>query len=400
MKKLLTLYLICCSLISKADFWTQKTNFPGVGRRVPISFSILNKGYVGCGYINSNIVNDFWEYDPATSVWTQKANCGGNARWNGISFSIGNKGYAGAGLTQVGFVTDFWEYDPALNIWIQKANFGGGTRTATLSLSINGKGYVTTGQDNTSAILNDMWEYDPILDTWTQKASLPGAGRVGAVGFSIGQIGYVISGGIVGTSGLIIAQDFWEYIPLFDLWIAMPVLPFSGRGDAAGFAICGKGYIATGDTFGFPRLKDLWEYNPVSSSWNQKTDYGGQPTDETAFFSIGTKGYIGLGCDDTLMSEFWEYTPDSVCTTGIDEVSSANFQFSVLPNPAKDFITINYSFNEIEKLNLTIINIEGIVIYESQLLQSTISLKDFSKGIYFVEVSDGKQKTVKKFVKK
>ncbi|MBK8874663.1 MAG: T9SS type A sorting domain-containing protein [Bacteroidetes bacterium] len=36
---------------------------------------------------------------------------------------------------------------------------------------------------------------------------------------------------------------------------------------------------------------------------------------------------------------------------------------------------------------------------KSKLSQSPISVKDFSNGIYFVELNNGKQKVVKKFVK-
>src|SRR5258706_2005338 len=127
MKKILTLYLICCSIISKADYWTQKASFPGAGLEYPFSFSIGNKGYVGCGRDSSGALqNDFWEYDLPTNVWTQKANFGGVPRYAACGFSIGNKGYAGLGSVFINYKQDFWEYDPAANVWVQKANFGGG----------------------------------------------------------------------------------------------------------------------------------------------------------------------------------------------------------------------------------------------------------------------------------
>src|SRR6266850_280477 len=93
MKKLFTLILICLTLIAKADYWTQKATFPGMGLIAPFSFSIGNKGYIGTG----SHTNEFWEYDPLTNLWSQKANFGGGNRYGAVGFSINNMGYLGTG---------------------------------------------------------------------------------------------------------------------------------------------------------------------------------------------------------------------------------------------------------------------------------------------------------------
>ena len=79
--------------------WVQKANFGGTARFGSLSFSIGNKGYIGCGSLSSisQLEQDFWEWDQLTDTWSQKANFGGGKRGWAVSFSIGSKGYAGTG---------------------------------------------------------------------------------------------------------------------------------------------------------------------------------------------------------------------------------------------------------------------------------------------------------------
>ena len=52
---------------TQTDSWTARQSLPGVGRVDPISFSLNNKGYIGCGRDeNDNYLKDFYEYTPAT----------------------------------------------------------------------------------------------------------------------------------------------------------------------------------------------------------------------------------------------------------------------------------------------------------------------------------------------
>ena len=104
------------------DTWTRKADFAGTARGLAIGFSIGNKGYIGTGDdgIDEMGINetDFWEYDPATDIWTQRADFGGGARIMPVGFSIGNKGYLGMGMVYdpnggpMTYKQDFWEYDP------------------------------------------------------------------------------------------------------------------------------------------------------------------------------------------------------------------------------------------------------------------------------------------------
>ena len=140
MKKILILTFVCATLLSKADYWTQKASFPGPGRQVPSSFVIGNNGYVSCGD-QGTLFNDLWEYNSVTNIWTQKANLPAAGRFGAVGFSINNKGYIGTGY---GF-NDFWEYNPVTNAWTQKTNFGGTGRSYAVGFSIGNKGYIGLG---------------------------------------------------------------------------------------------------------------------------------------------------------------------------------------------------------------------------------------------------------------
>jgi len=306
---LFLLFGTLCSIDSSAQgSWTQKATFPGMNRDFPFSFSIGNKGYVGCGQDTlNNVVSDFWEYDPATNTWAQKANFGGLPRWTATGFSIGNKGYAGLGST-VGNSTiyqDFWEYDPATNIWTQKANFGGGNRFVAIGFVIDTLAYVGTG----ISINNDLWQYSPATNLWIQKSNMP-TGTTDANSFAIGTNGYVM-GGCYNT-------NLWQYNSLANTWTQKANLPANGRCDAAAFAICDKGYWGTGE-LGGSYGSDLWLYDPPTNTWVQKANFPGTGRDEPAYFVIGGKAYIGVGSHDgfatgVFYNDFWEFTPDSTCS--------------------------------------------------------------------------------------
>jgi N-acetylneuraminic acid mutarotase len=411
MKKLLTLLYIMAafSFSAKADYWTQKADFGGVKRTAPFSFSIGNKGYVGCGgrigVTQSNYYKDFWEYDPSTNAWTQKANFGGAKRAVACGFSIGNKGYAGLG---VNFLTanylDFWEYDPFTNVWTQKANFGGGARFGAVGFAIGSFGYIATGGLGfPSNGNNDIWQYNPITDIWIQKTSLPGIGRIAANGFVIGNSCF-IADGVTNGNTVNVLSDLWEYNSVTDTWTQKANCPGVARCDAASFTICDKGYFGTGDPC---YCTDIWQYNPVSNIWTQKTDFGGLGRDESAFFSIGNRGYIGLGSRTgaPFFNDFWEYTPDSACTTGIEEFQVSNFDFQISPNPAKESVVISSEFGGNEKIKITVSDVKGKKVFSDQYENNNpkseikIDTRQFLKGIYLVEiVSNQKTAGVKKLV--
>jgi hypothetical protein len=401
MKKILTLSLICFTVISKADYWTQKANFGGGLRGWATAFSIGSKGYVGCGAdFNDIFKKDFWEYDQFTNIWTQKADFGGTAREGSVGFSIGNKGYFGTGWDSINLKRDFWEYDPAVNIWIQKADFGGMERWGAVGFSIGIKGYIGTGRDLFSTYYQDLWEWDQTSNVWIQKADMSG-GRFLATGFSIGTKGYIGNG--IHPGGLL--NDFWEWDQGNNIWTQKANYGGTPRCEASGFVIGNYGYITTGSTdWGFVCTDDMWKYNPAVNLWTQGASFGGGIREMEISFSIGCNSYFGTGWINDLSphDDFWEYTPDS-CFTGMNELEDSDLNFGLLYNPVNEFLVINYPSIVKEKISVMISGVNGKIILQTQSTinnhQSSISIRDLSSGIYFVEATDGKQRAVRKFVK-
>ena len=383
MKHLLTALFICCSGFSRADYWTQKSDFPGINIDAPFSFSIGNKGYVGCGWdITFTLTRSFWEYDPVINVWTQKADFGGAARVTTSSFSIGNKGYAGMGGA-AGIFQDFWEYDPTINAWAQKANFPGSPRAFSTGFAIGNEGYICGGT-NYSIVYKDLWQYDPVTDTWTQKTNLTGVARYLANCFVLGTNGYIVAGHDSSGAEL---DDLWKYNSVADAWTQMASFPDTARSDAAALSICDKGYYGIGE--GWPSFRtDWWQYDPVTNSWIQKTSFPSLGRDEVAYFSIGNKGYLGLGANySNFYVDFWEYTPDSSCVIGMP-VSSFSASGFFCPGICTDFINLSlnatsyqWSFPGASPNTSTAINPTNICYanpgtYDAQLIASNANGSD------------------------
>jgi hypothetical protein len=84
---------------------------------------------------------------------------------------------------------------------------------------------------------------------------------------------------------------------------------------------------------------------------------------------------------------------------GIEE-SLPHFEFTVFPSPAKEEITLTVSGNlqEIDKIQL--IDASGKIVYSSNLLIKTISVKEFETGFYILKISDKSGKSVQEKIQK
>ncbi len=298
--------------------WVKLSAFDGVTRGEAVGFTIGTKGYAGTGYNGDNQIrlNDFWEYDASRDTWTQKADLPGVARSSAVGFGTDTKGYIGTGYDGRNRLSDFYEFDPQTNIWTQIADFPGSARYAALAMTINNKGYVGTGYDLN--YLKDFWEYDPTTATWTQKASVGGDKRMSAACFVINGKGYVTTGIENSTYN----NDLWVYDPNADQWTQLRYIynysdesyddaytTIEGAGKV-GFAINGKGYLATG---GKTTGKETWEYDPTTDLWTEKTSFEGATRTDAVGFAIGSRGYVltGKSGTSTYLDDVYAFDPDA-----------------------------------------------------------------------------------------
>jgi N-acetylneuraminic acid mutarotase len=257
-------------------------------------FSIGSKGYVGLGYVMTpagiTYRKDLWEYDPATDVWTQKADFPGVGRYNAIGFNIGNKGYIGMGMSATGTRKDFWQYDQTSNTWIQRSDLPGPAREQAFGFGIGTKGYVGGGFTNGQGDYKDFYEFDPASNTWQARAEFPGGKRMGSATFTIDQKGFVAGG--YSSSGDTWYKDFWDFDQAANVWTRRADMPGNGRSRATGFSIAGNGYIGLGYS------KDGYEgqffqYTTSSNSWSWKPYYPGPVTSNMGTgMSIGNRAFV------------------------------------------------------------------------------------------------------------
>ena len=86
---------------------------------------------------------------------------------------------------------------------------------------------------------------------------------------------------------------------------------------------------------------------------------------------------------------FWTQ-PGSIRMNGGTTINNLD----VYPNPTDDIFNVSFVSDEIQTLSIRVLNIVGEVIYEESLdrfvgeYTKQISLGDYSKGIYFLEIND------------
>ena len=123
--------------IYKYDIPQQEWNIIGDykcnGNAGMFHFLLGDKLYIGMGNRENNQVfnssNDVWEYDVINNSWTQKNDFPGIGRRGGISFTYQGEGYWGFGIGydistgMTTFFSDLWKYNPDEDSWEKIADF-------------------------------------------------------------------------------------------------------------------------------------------------------------------------------------------------------------------------------------------------------------------------------------
>ncbi len=325
-----------------ANSWKSLLDFGGTGRSNAVSFNIGNKAYVGTGKNGATLLNDFWQFDPATNAWTQLANFAGGVRIDAVGLAIGTKAYIGMGSDGTNNKNDFWEYDAFTNLWTARASFPGAARYGAAAFTHNYYGYVGTGYNGTT-YFNDFWQFDPRTNSWVSKAAFGGTARSFASGFSIGSKGYIT----LGNNGSTLYKDVFEYSPEFNTWQGRTAFPGVARSGAVAFVIGYRGYVGTGWN-GTASVSDFHEFDPYANSWVAKASFSGTARRNAVGFAIADKGYVGLGLSgSTANKDIFEYslvntklTTGSISGTSFCIGSSFTVPFSmgcITPGPGNIF---------------------------------------------------------------
>lgn len=157
--------------------WTLLPDPTVSSRFEPVAFGVGGKGYVGLGYF-SILLNDLWEYDPATNQWTAMPDFPGEPRYGMACFTASGKAYLGLGynLSYPGgpkYYKDFWEFNPSTKQWAAVASLPGAARSSAVTFSTASLGFAGGGADLNGAALADFYQFNPASGNWTQVADVP-----------------------------------------------------------------------------------------------------------------------------------------------------------------------------------------------------------------------------------
>ncbi len=326
--------------------WTKASTFLGTARSNAVSFVINNVAYVGTG-VDANAVKykDFYSFDPSTGSWNKVTPMpvAAAARYNAVGFSAAGKGYVGTGYDGTNLLSDFWQFDPAVNTvtttttgtvttsvttigsWKRVADFptpNGSGRYGAVAASISDIGYVGCGYDGNNQ--KDFYKYDPTSNSWSALTSgFPGDKRIGALAFVINGQMYVGTG----INNNLYNTDFWSYNPvgngnwtqlrnLSNISTSTDSYDYSAvaRAYASSFVVGNIGYVTVGSNSAV--RADVQAYDPTMDTWTATNPFsfsgGGAGRNSAVSFGIGNYGYVGTGYNgSTRFDDFWKFDPSA-----------------------------------------------------------------------------------------
>lgn len=183
------------------ESWTQLSDCPCEPRTHPALVAHDGFLYMGMGGGENGNLNDWWAYDIANDSWSQKRNFPSLPRHHPYQFAVGDYVFAGFGHGPLpsggGFISNNWyRYDPVSTLWFQVANIPSEGRVAGQQFSFNGKGYILSGEgeDHRALDTGEFWEYDADADTWTALPPHPDWARWAPASFIVNGEVYIING--------------------------------------------------------------------------------------------------------------------------------------------------------------------------------------------------------------
>ncbi len=138
---------------------------------------------------------------------------------------------------------------------------------------------------------------------------------------------------------------------------------------------------------------------PTASQWrNESIDLSSFIGQTGVMFAFQNRGHYGnaIYLDNINVN--------GVSTAGIPSVSPASFDFSIYPNPATEKIQLSIQSNKKENYIVTIVDIAGKTVITSKIStisgtgNQSIDIRSIAKGIYTVQIDNGKDQFSKKLV--
>lgn len=387
---LITLFLVNQEF--KAQTWAQLTDFPATERDDGVAFVINNKAYCGSGLqVGWSLTGDFHCLDLGTETWSTVASMPlGEERQYACGFTDGTNGFVFGGEAFGSDLNDLWMYSPATNSWTAKTSKpGNGVRGASYFV-IGNIAYIIGGAFTTNDAINEVWAYDMLGNTWTQKNNLPITNWRGSGAATNGK-GYLLYGM---NSAYAYSRYLYEYDPLLDNWTYISTFagPGTGKVYANMQAINNDLVVFAGKDSLNICNNQLWTYNLISNSWlSVSTLTATLRKGGMGFTNAGTYYYTcGISQADVRLKETWKTN----VSVGIKEFEKQE-QILIYPNPASDFIAIQFPKSVLKNVEYKIYDVKGSLVLFGKLNENNnVDVRYLTTGLYFILIDNYSSKII------
>ena len=160
----------------------------------------------------------------------------------------------------------------------------------------------------------------------------------------------------------------------------------------------------------FYNTNDASYYQDQITQFKSKLDGLGVPTSSITNYGTGHAVPQTSASLSAVYNFFNQYlTPPNV-KTGIETtLQNTDLLLTLSPNPATVELTLKFSTSTVDKLNIVLYNLSGMVIYNTEKQLDNIGLQtetihldnlNLSQGIYYVKVISSEMQGIQKFMKK
>jgi hypothetical protein len=276
--------------------WLQSSNFPGVARALPLSFTYNGKGYFGLGRNSSNPavenLKDFWTFDPTSSSWTRLEDC---------PFTFINGLTSKCLVGSILYVFKEWalySYDLNNDSWQYICN-SPNSLTSMSCFSINNKAFFF------NKVNSELFEFDPQNKIFNKKAAVID----GFLNWNLNET-FVLDNEAFLLHKNNNKVEVYHYLHLSDTWELKVDKEFSNLAfDQASFIITNNNnaFIGQSTSFTLSSMDDnavvtsrvassnVWNYDYLKNELKQVVSLPGEFRAQTGCFSFEKSGYVISG---------------------------------------------------------------------------------------------------------
>jgi N-acetylneuraminic acid mutarotase len=292
---------------------------------------------------SNNVVNEFYEYNPANGVWTRKSNgpsarCSSMVVYDTVSdllWVYGGRDRADPGGTEF---NDMWSYDPSTNLWTQKSDGPGGRsehagvfNPLTREIIVYG-GYTSSSANQYPS--DQVFVYETQNDNWVMKKRYTMRYYHSAVWNPITNTMFCAAGALRWSGGgFTYINELNEYFPTTDTWVNRTPVGDRVRAIMVWDTLNNKLLLHGG---GEANLVDVWAYDHNTDVWTRKLDSPASARDKStgAWDSVRNElvtfgGTIGNSRTD----EVYVYSPNATSYEPSGELTSSVFDAGRKVNP-------------------------------------------------------------------